>query len=127
MKKIGFITKNKIFAQSLTSLIKSNPDLPFEPFVLSNLHQAVMDTEILGINIAVVEIPAGMSNDPEKTFSLCMKLRQTAPRCQILLLVSQDNKEDCTMAMKAVNTKTADDYVFLDTSLDYLFAKLLAF
>ena len=125
MKKIGFITKNKVFAQSLAALIKSNPDLPFEPFAFHNLRQAAMDVEILNIDVAVVEMIAGTTKETRMILSLCEELRQAAPGCQILLLVPQDNKEGRDMAMTAVNSKTVDDYVFLDTSLDYLFAKLL--
>ena len=126
MKKIGIITKNKVLAQSLAFLIKNNPDLPFEPFVLLNLKQAAMDAEILKIDIAVVEMVAGTTKETEMILSLCTDLRRTGPGCQILLLVPQDNKEGRDMAMKAINAKVVDDYVFFDTSLDYLLAKLLA-
>ena len=126
MKKIGFITKNKVLAQSLASFIKNNPELPFEPLVLLNIKQAAMDAEILRIDVAVVEMTAGNKVEAETILSLCEQLRKMDAKCQILLLVPQDNKEGRNMAMKAVNAKTVDDYVFLDTSLDYLFAKLLA-
>ena len=118
MKKIGFITRNRVLAQSLASLIKDNLDLPFEPFVLQSYEQAAMDVGILKIDVAIIE----MTTD---VLPLCTGLRQTNPDCRIMLLVSQDNKEHCDFAMKAVNTKAVDDYVFLDTSLDYLLAKLL--
>jgi len=126
MKKIGFITRNKLLAQSLAFLIKSNPDLPFEPFVLRNLSQAATDAEVLGINVAVIESFAGSSTEAEKVLALCADLRQASPDCQILLLVPQDYKEGRDLAMRAVKSGFLDDYVFLDTSLDYLVAKLLA-
>jgi len=118
MKKIGFITRNKVLAQSLSSLIKNNLDLPFEPYVLLNFEQATIDVGILKIDIAIIEMI-------EEALSLCEELRKTDPECRILLLVPQDNKELCDLAMKAVRVKSIDDYVFLDTSLDYLLAKLL--
>ena len=126
MKKIGFITKNRVLAQSLASLIKGNLDLPFEPFVIQNINQAVMDAEILEINVAVIEMPTGTPEETDKILELCKQLRITAPVCQILLLVPQGNKDGRDLAMSAVNSNIVNDYVFLDTSLDYLLAKLLA-
>ena len=126
MKRIGFITKNKVLAQSLASLIKNNLDLPFEPYVLQNFEQAIIDVGILEIDVAVIEILAETANETGSTLSLCTQLYNTNPNCQILILVPQNNEQSREMAMQAVKAKIVDDYVFLDTSLDYLFAKLLA-
>ena len=126
MKKIGFITKNKVLAQSLASLIKSNRDLPLEPYVMLNLEQAAIDAEVFEIDVAVVEMVEEAAAETGTVISLCNELRKTSPDCQILLLVPQDVKRIRDEAMKAVNTRAVDDYVFQDTSLDYLLAKLLA-
>ena len=126
MKKVGFITKNKVLAQSLALLIKGDLDLPFEPYVLLSHEQAVIDAEIFEIDVAVIEMIAEPPAEAESILSLCIELRKTNPDCQILLLVPQDSIYGRDIAMKAVNNKTVDDYVFLDTSLDYLLAKLLA-
>jgi len=127
VKKIGFITKNKVLAQSLALLIKSNLDLPFEPYVLLSIEQAAVDAEIFGIDVAVIEMIEEASVESGVILSLCKQLRTMDPGCQILLLVPQDSKNNREIAMKAVNTNIVDDYVFLDASLDYLLAKLLAF
>ena len=125
MKRIGFITKNRVLAQSLATLIKNNLDLPFEPYVFQKFEQAAIDVEVFEIDVAVVET---IAEDPEGSgaiTSLCSELRKTSPNCQILLLVNQENRNSRDEAMKAINEKSADDYIFLDTSLDYLMAKLL--
>ena len=126
MKKIGFITKNKVLAQSLESLIKSNRNLPLEPYVMLNLEQAAIDAEVFEIDVAVIEMVEEATVESGIVISLCNELRKTCPDCQILLLVPQDIKRSRDEAMKAVNTRAVDDYVFQDTSLDYLLAKLLA-
>ena len=125
MKRIGFITKNKVLAQSLASLIKSNQDLPLEPYVMLNLEQAAVDADVFEIDVAVIEMVEAAA-ETGTIISLCSELRKKSPHCQILLLVPQDMKRSRDEAMNAVNTRTVDDYVFLDTSLDYLLAKLLA-
>jgi len=127
MKRIGFIAKNKVLAQSLASLIKNNQNLPFEPYVFKNYKQAAIDAEIFKIDVAVIEMIEEVSAETGVFISLCNELRNTSPDCRILLLVPQDEKYNRDTAMEAVNKKIADDYVFLDTSLDYLLAKLLAF
>ena len=126
MKKIGFISKNKMFAQSLASLILKLPDLGFEPYLLLNFHQAVLDAEVLNIDVVVFDMIAGFPKQTEMAIQICENLRRTVPDCRVLLLVPQDDMETRDIAMKAVRNKTADDYVFYDASLDYLLAKLLA-
>ena len=126
MKKIGFITKNKVLAQSLASLIEDNPNLSFKPFLLLNIPQAALDAEVLGIDIAVIDVLANTSQEADAILTLCQKLRQTLPACRILLLVQQDIDRGRETAIAAVKNNIADDYVFCDQSLDYLIAKLRA-
>lgn len=127
MKKIGFITRNKMLAQSLAASVKSQPELDFEPFMLLDSQQATLDAEILKIDIAVVDVIDGASDETETALSFCKIIRRAIPSCRLLLLVSQDDKVGRKMAIDAMKTKTADDFVFYDTSLEYLFAKLAAF
>ena len=126
MKKIGFITTNKVFAQSLAALIKDSPDLQLEPYLLLDLRQAALDAEVLKIEVAVVEEVAGVAAEAETIRSLCQKLRRTVPGCQILLLVPPNDAVMYNRAMEVVADKLADDFIFCDASLDYLLTKLLA-
>ena len=128
MKKIAFITTNKMLAQSLAAIMKDTPNLEFEPFSLLNPHQAILDAEILKIDTAVVDIQGidGASKETETILSFFKTLRQTIPKCRLMLIVPQDNKEGRKTAIKAMKNKLIDDFVFYDTSLDYLFAKLIA-
>ena len=125
IKRIGFITTNKVLAQSLVTLIKNYPDLEFDPFTLSNLDQAVLDAEVLNIDVAVVEIVLGTAPEVDAISRICDGLHKAVPHCRILLLVPPGSDTGRGMAMEATRTKTIDDYVFCDASLDYLLAKLL--
>ena len=125
MNKIGFITTNKVLAQSLSSAIKARHDLGFESYLLLNPNQAVLDAEVLKIDIALVDV---LNNaDCDAILSLCKALRQNVPACRVFILISQEDKSGKSMAIKAVQGKIADDFVFSDASLEYLFAKLSAF
>jgi hypothetical protein len=126
MKQIGFVTKNKVLAQSLAAFVKNSPHPEFEPFLLLNPQQAAIDADVLKIDIAVVEMIAGTKDETGAVLELCKELRHTVPDCQILLFIPQDNKVGRDTGMKAVRDKIVDDYVFFDNSLNYLVAKLLA-
>lgn len=124
MKNIGFITTNKIFAQSFASTIKIQKYLDFHPFLLLNPKQASLDIVIMKIDIAVVDIVEIASKNLDTLSAFCEELQAAKPDIRILLLASQDDHVDRRLAMDAVRNGKADDFVYYDTSLDYLFAKL---
>lgn len=125
MKKVALITTNKILAQSLDYAMKSMANLDFDLTLLLNSHQALLDAEILQIDVALIDV---MEKDTkERTLSFCEGLHNSLPDCHILLILSQDDQENRIMATQAKKKKIIDDYVFYDTSLKYLFAKISAF
>ncbi|HZW97289.1 MAG TPA: hypothetical protein VFF56_00395 [Bacillota bacterium] len=126
MKKIGFITTNKVLAQSLAESLKNYPDLKLEPFLLLNPQQAILDADLAKLDIALLDITDASAMENEKHLMFCQKLRQAIPDCHLLLLVSQDNIRGRKAAIDAIKSKIADDFIFYDTSLNYLFAKLAA-
>ncbi|MGI6497369.1 MAG: hypothetical protein ACOX0U_00755 [Oscillospiraceae bacterium] len=127
MKKVGFITTNKVLAQSLAAAVRNHPDLRLEPFLLLNPRQITLDADLVKIDIAVIDVMEAPPKEAETAGSICKKLRQTVPNCRLLLLVSQDNEKGCKMTIDAIKSGAADDFVFYDMSLEYLFAKLAAF
>ena len=126
MKIIGFITTNKVLAQSLTASVEKYPDLEMKVHLLLNPHQAVLDAEVLKIDAAIVDVAAGNPKQTSAVRQICEDLHRAVPGCRILLLVPQDITEARDIAMEAVLQKAANDYVFYDVSLDYLLTKLLA-
>lgn len=124
MKKIGVITTNKVLAQSLAKSVRGQSELAIEFYPLLNLHQAILDADVLNINVALVDVMSDSIKASVPKF--CNLLRQTVAGCKILLLVSQDDMAGREMAITATKGELADDFVFYDTSLDYLLAKLTA-
>lgn len=129
MKKIALITTNKILGQSLDSAVKSMPNLEFELVLLLNSHQALLDAEILEIDVALIDMGSIdiVDNDlkeKETSLSFCERLNKSLPNCHLLLLVSQDDKTNREMATEAKKKKIIDDFVFYNASLKYLLAKL---
>ncbi len=124
VKKIGFITTNKVLAQSLAAAIRNYPDLEIEPCLLIDAGQVLLDAEVQGIEVAVIDMTWSNSEESQSAWSLCEELCQAVPRSKILLLVPQGDPLAKDMAMSAIKRKVADDYVFFDASLDYLLLAL---
>jgi len=124
MKKVGIITTNKMFAQSLAASIREMPDRGFEPHLLLNPKQAQLDVEVLGIDVAIIDVVEGSTTGSESTVSFCENLRKAVPDCRLLLLISQDDKEACRVAVNSTKKEVIDDFVFYDASLGYLLTKL---
>ena len=126
MKRLGFITKNKVLAQSLITVMKNYTELEAEPFMLLDPGQAAVDAEVLRLDVAVLDVVNEIRDESGAVSPFCEGLRAAAPGCQILLFVSQDNKGACDAAVAAVRGGAADDFLFYDSTLDYLFAKVLS-
>ena len=120
MKKIGFITTNKVLAQSLSAAVKGRPDWEIEPYLLLDPRQAALDADVLQLDAAVIDVADGIPVGETEAF--CRSLRKTA-NCRLLLLVPKAARRT---AIRAVKNNAANDFVFYDTSLDYLFTKLAA-
>ena len=126
MKKIGFIMTNKVLAQSLITIMKNYPELEAEPFMLLNPGQAVVDAEVLKIDLAILNVGKETCDESGAVTPFCERLRGALPGLRTLLFVSQDDMKARDAATAAVREKAADDFLFYDSSLDYLFAKVLS-
>ena len=105
--------------------MKARPELDFESYPLLNPNQIALDAEVLKIDIALVDVVNNKVG--EDVLSLCRSIRRSVPACRILMLMAQSDNTGKTLAIKAIQEKAADDFVFSDASLEYLFAKLSAF
>ena len=107
-------------------MMEAKPELGFASCALLNPEQVSLDIEVLKIEVAVISLPEGTLKDKNAALGTCEKIRVAAPSCRVLLLLSQDDVEGKKLAVEAIRDKLADDFVFYDTSLSYLFAKLSA-
>jgi len=119
MKKIGFITTNRVLAQGFAAAAEHLPNWEFETHLLLDPGQAAVDAEVLLLDAAVIDAADAA---PNEVTVLCQTLRQAAD-CRLLLLVPKAGRG---AAIRALENRTVDDFVFYDASLDYLFAKLAA-
>ena len=127
MKKVALITRNKILAQSLAAAVRGMNDCNFEFFILLDANQAVIDAEVLEIDVALIDAMDRGTEEKATLVSFCESLKKKLPLCHLLLLVSQDDLARREIATQAKKNGLVDDFVFYDASLKYLFAKLAAY
>lgn len=63
----------------------------------------------------------------EQAVDICRSIRQNEQDIKILFLVRPEQAVVRKVAVEAKNVGLADDFVFYDSSLTYLLAKLAAF
>lgn len=120
MKRVGFITNNKVLAQSFNAALQAQKIIDFELIPMLDFKQAALDAEVLGIDVAIVDGNHAIGT----ALQLCAGLRAAAPRCKILFMIGQQSRADAEIAVAAKKSGRINDFLFYDSSLDYLIAKL---
>ena len=125
MKTVLFISSNKMLGQGLSAAIQSEPKLEFRWGAQLHYTQAIVGVDIFHADVvllAIVEL-----TDMEQAAAICETLRREEQGVKILLLVRPEQAAVRKVAVDAKNAGLADDFVFYDSSLTYLLAKLSAF
>ena len=124
MKSVLFISSNKMLGQGLAAAIQAKAELDFLWIAQLNYPQAIVGADIFHADLVLLDIVD--QADIEQAVEICRGFRRDAQEVKILFLV---RPEQALMRKVAVNTKNAgliDDFVFYDSSLTYLLAKLEA-
>ena len=111
MKTVLFISSNKMLGQGLSAAIRSKPELDFLWAAQLNYPQAAVGVDIFHADVVILDIVD--QADMERAVELCRSLRR--------------DEQAVKMAVETKNAGLADDFVFYDSSLSYLLAKLAAF
>ena len=126
MKTVAFITTRRVLAQSLANVIQTRPELGLEAQLLLNMEQAPLDAEVLKVDVAVIDQIDSTAERMVAALKLCAQIRVCVPDCRLILLLPQEDAIGRDMAMEAKRGGSIDDFVFQDTSVEYLLAKLVA-
>ena len=124
MKTVLFISSNKMLGQGLSATIQSKPEIDFLWAAQLKYPQALVGVNIFHAAVVILDVVDQV--DMEQAVEICRSLRQAQQDVKILLLV---RPEQAIVRKVAVGTKNAglvNDFVFYDSSLTYLIAKLEA-
>ena len=125
MKTVLFISSNKMLGQGLSEAIRSKPELDFLWTAQLNYPQASVGIAVFHANVVILDIVD--QTEMEQAVKICQSLRQNQQSTKILLLVRPEQAVVRKVAVDTKNAGLADDFVFYDSSLSYLLAKLAAF
>ena len=124
MKSILIISANRILGQGLLAAILSKPEIGFQWTAQLNYSQAVIGADVFNADMIILDVVD--ENDMDYAIEICKSLRQYNQDIKILLIVRPEQIAVRRKSVDAQNTGLIDSFVFYDSSLTYLLAKLEA-
>lgn len=124
MKTILFISSNKMLGQGLSVAIRAKPELDLLWAAQLPYSQAVVGVDVFHADVVILDIVD--QTDMGHAVEICRSMRRKEQNVKILLLVRPEQSVVRKVAVDTKNTELADDFVFYDSSLTYLIAKLEA-
>lgn len=124
MKTVLFLSSNKMLEQGLSVAFRSKPELDFRWAAQLNYPQAIVAVDIFHADVVILDLVD--QADMEQAVAICQSIRRDEQDVKILLLVRPEEAVVRKEAVDIKNSGLADDFVFCDSSLTYLLAKLEA-
>lgn len=124
MKTVLFISSNKMLGQGLSVAIQSKPELDFLWVTQINYPYAIVGVNIFHADVVILDIID--HEDMKQAVEICRSIRRDEQNVKILLLVRPEQAVVRKVSVDTKNAGLADDFVFYDSSLTYLLAKLVA-
>jgi len=124
-RTVVLVIWRKSIAQGLAHRLRGDQEihLIFEPSH-SLAHAAI---RFRAADAALIEVAeSGEHHGIADCLSLCARLREEAPQCKLLLMCPERNQGDVSRTVEAKRMGHIDDFVFYDSSIDYVASKLLA-
>ena len=124
MKTVLFVSSNKILGQGLSAAILSKPEFDFRWEAQLQYSQAIVGADVFHADVVLLDVADQV--DMKRALEICQSLRQNSQTTKILLLVRPEQAAVRAQAVDAKNAGQVDNFVFYDSSLSYLLAKLSA-
>ena len=124
MKTVLFVSSNKILGQGLSAAILLKPEFDFRWEAQLQYSQAIVGADVFHADVVLLDVADQV--DMKRALEICQSLRQNSQTTKILLLVRPEQAAVRTQAVDAKNAGQVDNFVFYDSSLSYLLAKLAA-
>ncbi|MDL2214259.1 hypothetical protein LJB76_01710 [Clostridia bacterium OttesenSCG-928-O13] len=124
MQTIVLVMRRRPVAQGLMLRLEAEPGLTaiFEPDY-ANADVAIRSH---GAGITLIEACESGDYDTSHCLVLCARLRKKTPGCKLLLMCPEQDKGSVSQAVQAKRDGCIDDFVFYDSTTDYLTSKLLS-
>lgn len=122
MQKVLLVMHRKVLAQSLIRSLQNNPKFTF--YMESCPDNVLLAVISYNINVAVIEVPESGEHPAEDMLLLCDEIKKTSPDCKTLVLCPESSEESKDAVVVAKKNEGINDFIFYDSSLEYLIKKL---
>ena len=122
MKQVLLVMYRKMLSDALIQHVSGSAQFSF--YAESNYRCALLSAEIVQPAIAVVEIPESGEWTAERCLALCDCIRRSLPDCRMVALCPEENESICLQVIAAKKAGRLDDFLYYDTSINYLLSKL---
>ena len=95
-----------------------------EAFGVYKFNEAKNMASIRQPTLAVVEIPERQGDTALDALDVCEDIREASPACKIMLICPEQDRKSVEASQMAKSRGMIEDYVFYDSSADYLASKL---
>jgi hypothetical protein len=123
-KRILLVMYRRILADALSRQGKTDPFFDFK--AEQNYSAAPLTAELYQPDIAVLEIPESGEWNAETCFSMGNEIQKAVPSCKLMILCPEKNQAVCKATIQAKRENRIDDFLYYDTTINYLFSKLEA-
>ena len=123
--KVLLVMKRKMLSDALVK--QTIGSSLFELTATQDYSTAALTAELCTPDISVVEIPeSGPWRPAEKCLALCDAIGREVPPCKRVILFNEDDTDSYQAVIQAKRENRIDDFLFYDSSVNYLFSKLEA-
>ncbi|MDL2224587.1 hypothetical protein LJC20_00040 [Eubacteriales bacterium OttesenSCG-928-M02] len=122
MQTIILVMQRRPVAQGIIHHLESNQDIRLLLEPDHNHAQWMICSH--SADIALIEVAEAGVYDTARCLELCTLLREEAPTCKLLLMCPEQNAQSVSQAVEAKRQKRIDDFIFYDSTMDYLASKL---
>ena len=122
METVVLVMRRRSVAQGLMQMLKEKSDF----HICYEQDYALADTAIRshGARVALIEIAESDSYNSKHCLALCGWLRQETPDCKLILMCPEQDQDCIRDVIEAKRDNKIDEFVFYDTSVEYLATKL---
>ena len=112
----------KVIANLLVEAVEKRSNMTvFAEYNYKNVRAAAMT---LKPDIALAEIPQCRGTPALDTLDICAEIKSESPGCKIMLLCPENSEESISVCVKAKQKAQIEDFLFYDSSTNYLVSKL---
>jgi len=112
----------KVIAKLLKEMIEKRTDATV--FAEYDYKSVSSIASIRKPTLALIEIPERYDSPALDVLDVCVDIKAASPGCKIMLMCPERDKESVAVCEEAVKSGKVEDYVFFETSPEYLTSKL---